>query len=179
MAPTAPSEIAETLLAAVRPHFVKALQERRLKYVDGVHIEIVEDAGQDDPPHGGQFQYGAKWRLNRGARGDGSGRIEGPAHGFWNPQRQPGEQQSGQAGEQECRPPAECGADGAGAEIRQAYPGGKPEHEYAHGARSLMRRKQIADQRLAGGRARGFAQAHTQPGNEELRRSFARARRRR
>ena len=148
---------------------MKPLQKRGLEGVDGVHVEVVKDARQDDPPHRRQLQHGGVRRFHVGITGgERSCGLEGAAYGFGNPQRQPREQKSGDTGEQESCAPTQGGADGAGAVVSETKPGRQSEHEYAHGACTLMRRKQIADQRLTRGCAACFTQPHPEPRNEQL-----------
>src|ERR1700688_3664261 len=89
----------------------------------------------------GSLSTVAKGGFHRGVGGGKRSRgIQGAAHGLGYAQREPGEQQPGGARKQERRAPAECRADGAGAEVGETKTGGQAEHEYTHGTSALVRR---------------------------------------
>jgi len=71
MAPTAPTEIAETLLACLSPISWKRCRKRRLKGIDGIHVELWKMPDRMIHHIVGSLSTASVRRLHRGLGGGG------------------------------------------------------------------------------------------------------------
>src|SRR5262247_4508858 len=124
--------------------------------IDRVGVEIVERAGEDDPPHRGNRQ-GPEILQEAAFGARGVNRFRGAARRLFDLERERGQDQSRDSRQEEDPAPSDGFGDNAAEHIAEENSDGQSEHENGYGLAALARRIEVANQRVARWRAARFA----------------------